>query len=108
MCCCGLLDHQLNYVQASDFPGVMSEEILEFPCSYEIRAFGRAETDLATLVKDLVLQHTPASDILGCDARPSRKARYLVVRCTVLARNREHLLAIYTSFQQSEQVLTVL
>ncbi len=89
-------------------PSIMKAEILEFPCRYEIKAFGSSAADFNDLVKAIVLQYTEQIDFLDCVIKPSRAGRYQVVRCTVMARSREHLKAIYSALQQSEQVLTVL
>jgi len=86
----------------------MIPEMLEFPCSYEIRAFGPSAIGFCVVVKTITLQHTTQDDFLGCMTKPSRAGRYQMVRCTVMARSREQLQAIYSALQQSDQVLTVL
>jgi len=86
----------------------VNKELLEFPCSYEIRAFGAAAADFEATIKALVLRHTLSGDIIKCVSKPSRNGRFLVVRCTIMARDREQLTLIYTTLKHSEQVLTVL
>jgi len=81
---------------------------LTFPCRFPIKAMGRADGNLASVVTDIVARHDPA---LGPDAvrsRPSRAGNYVSVTVLVQATSREQLDAIYRDLTAHEEILWVL
>jgi putative lipoic acid-binding regulatory protein len=81
------------------------DEIMEFPCSFSIKAMGLATPDFATTVEDIVGRHTPSSDENRVTTRPSKEGKYLSVTVTIEANSREQLDAIYQDLSANEQVL---
>jgi putative lipoic acid-binding regulatory protein len=84
------------------------DQLLEFPCSFAIKAMGLAEDDFDALVVSLVRQHV---DDLGGEAvssKPSSAGKYLSVTVTIEAQNREQLDNIYRSLHAHERVLMAL
>lgn len=85
----------------------MSDEddsLLRFPCSFPIKAMGRMEDDLETLVVDLVRRHVPAQHIEEVRTRASGQRRYLAVTVTIQATSRSQLDAIYLDLTAEPRV----
>jgi putative lipoic acid-binding regulatory protein len=81
------------------------DEIMEFPCSFSIKAMGLATPDFTTAVEEIVCRHTPDSDNNKVTTRPSKGGKYISVTVTIEARSREQLDAIYQDLSAHEQVL---
>ena len=69
---------------------------------------GRKERGFAQAVTDIVLKHAPDFDPATVEMRPSRQGRYLSVTCTVRAKSREQLDALYTELCDHPSVVMVL
>ncbi len=81
------------------------DDIMEFPCSFSIKAMGLANPDFATTVEEIVCRHTPNTDNNSVTTRPSKEGKYLSVTITIEASSREQLDAIYQDLTDHEQVL---
>jgi putative lipoic acid-binding regulatory protein len=81
------------------------DEIMEFPCSFSIKAMGLATPDFVTTVENIINRHTPNSDSNNVTTRPSKEGKYLSVTVTIEATSREQLDAIYQDLSTHEQVL---
>lgn len=84
----------------------MDESLIEFPCEFPVKAFGRDADGFAERVIELVRRHAPAARI--DTARPSRSGRYVAVTVRVRATSREQLDAIYGDLAADECVLNAL
>jgi uncharacterized protein len=79
---------------------------LHFPCSFPIKATGRADTgDFAALVLDIVGRHAPGIDAGAVSTRLSSGGRWLAVTVTIQAQSREQLDAIYRDLSANERVV---
>ena len=83
-------------------------ELLSFPCRYEIKAMGRDNFRFSALVQSIVTRHVGAADFLGVRARSSRQGTYVSVSCTIMARDRGQLHAIYADLRACADVLMTL
>jgi putative lipoic acid-binding regulatory protein len=81
------------------------DEIMEFPCSFSIKAMGLASQDFATTVEEIVCRHTQDSSNNSVTTRPSKGGKYLSVTVTIKATSRAQLDAIYQDLSANEQVL---
>ena len=86
----------------------MQEEILEFPCSYGVKAMGLAAEDFVEHVIELVSRHAERPDPESVSIRPSRGDKYYSVTVTVQALSRYHLECIYGELKASDRVLFLL
>lgn len=84
------------------------ESPLQFPCSFPIKAMGRADSGFDALVVRIVRRHAPDVGEGAVTARPSSGGKYLAVTVTVTARSRDQLDAIYRDLTACEQVLMAL
>ena len=84
------------------------ESLIEYPCDFPIKVMGRTEHGFAQAVIDVVTQHAPDFDPASVEMRVSKKSRYLSLTCTVRARSREQLDALYQALCDHPQVVMVL
>ena len=85
-----------------------NEELLEFPCQFEIKAMGRQCPGFEGQISAIVNRHLSGASILGIRARCSRQGRYVSVTCLIHAASREQLDAIYLDLNSEPEVLMTL
>lgn len=86
----------------------MTETLLEFPCSFPIKAFGSAEQgagDFAELVLSLVQQHAEGVTAQHLSKNRSKNGRFIAVTITITADSQQQLDAIYQSLSDHERVV---
>ena len=81
------------------------EDLLEFPCQFEIKAMGRRSPEFESQISAIVNRHLSGAPILGARARCSRQGRYVSVTCVIHAADREQLNAIYLDLNSEPEVL---
>lgn len=89
----------------------MSEEndsIMEFPCEFPIKAFGRQEGEFEALVLTIVNRHVPDLSEGAVVTRPSSKGNYIAVTVTFTATSKRQLDDLYRELTAHEDVLMVL
>lgn len=84
------------------------ESPLQFPCEFEVKAFGKAEDDFADHVAGLVRRFAPALAAEDIRVRPSKEGRYQSVVMTIRATSREQLEAIYSDLREDPRVIASL
>ena len=82
--------------------------LLEFPSEFPIKVMGRAKDGFAQLVFEIVRKHAPDYDGATMELRPSKANNYLSVTCTIVARSREQLDALYVELSGHPDVTMVL
>lgn len=85
-----------------------SEELLEFPCDFPVKAMGHATPDFEDHVIEVVSRHASLATPRQVTTKESSGGRYLSVTVTVEARSREHLELIYSGLKSSERVVYIL
>ena len=86
----------------------MSDEpdtLLEFPCDFDIKTFGRQESDFEQTVFRLVKAHVPELEENDLRARESSGGKYLSVTVSIRARSKAQLDSIYKALTDSGAVL---
>jgi hypothetical protein len=81
---------------------------IAYPIEFPIKIMGRREPGFARTVVDIVRQHAPDFDEATVQMRPSKKNTYLSVTCTIVARSREQLDALYQELNDHPAVVMVL
>ncbi|MGH8520170.1 MAG: YbeD family protein [Gammaproteobacteria bacterium] len=79
-----------------------------FPCSFPIKAMGRAAGDFDVLVAEIVRKHVRDLSETAVTTRRSRGGRYLAVTVTVEAESQAQLDAIYRKLSSHRRVVLVL
>ena len=80
------------------------EDLLEFPCRFEIKAMGRQSPEFENQIYAIVNRHLSGASILGTRARCSRQGRYVSVTCVIHAVSRKQLDAIYLDLNSEPEV----
>ena len=81
------------------------ETLMEFPCSFPIKAMGKATDDFDVLIVEIVRKHYPDLTEGAVKTRPSREGKYISVTVTINAQSREQLDNIYLDLTAHERVL---
>ncbi len=84
------------------------DSLLEFPCEFPIKVFGKAGIELDALVFSLVRPHAPDLGESAITSRLSRHGRYQSVTVVVQATSRAQLDAIYRALTDSDDIAMVL
>jgi hypothetical protein len=95
-------------VSTHNLPEDPKESLLHFPCSFAIKAMGRASDDFDALVVGLIRPFV--DDILegAIQIRPSKAGNFTAVTVTFTATSREQLDDIYRAVSGHPDVLMTL
>jgi len=72
------------------------DTLLEFPCDFPLKIMGKSEDQLAQIVLDIVTRHAPDFNATRMEMRASSGGNYLSLTCTIVARSKPQLDALYT------------
>lgn len=86
----------------------MSDDLLEFPCDFPVKAMGLSTPDFEEHVVGLVTRHASLTTPRQVVVKESSGGRYLSVTVSVEARSREHLELIYSDLKADERVVFIL
>lgn len=84
------------------------ETLLEFPCRFPVKAMGRADSGLESLVVEIISRHAPGFDETAISIRPSRGGKWIAVTVTIEAESKPQLDAIYRELSAHELVVWAL
>ena len=84
------------------------ETLLEFPCTFPVKAMGRNEDGFEALVTKIVLNHAEMSAAEAVTTNLSSSGKYLSVTVTIEAISKAQLDRIYQDLTDCEQVLVAL
>ncbi len=82
--------------------------LLEFPCSFPIKAMGAADSEIEAVVRDILARHAPGFDPDGITIRASSGGKWLAVTARVHAESKAQLDAIYQELSAHELVVYAL
>ncbi|HHJ81372.1 MAG TPA: DUF493 domain-containing protein [Candidatus Tenderia electrophaga] len=85
-----------------------NDQLMDFPCSFAIKAMGLATDDFDVLVVSLVRPHVKDLNEGAVSSKPSKGGKYISVTVTFEAESREQLDNIYRSVSGHERVLMAL
>ncbi|AWN14384.1 YbeD family protein [Salinisphaera sp. LB1] len=86
-------------------PDSNDETLLEFPCEFAIKAFGRHGTAFEQTVYTLVKAHAPELTTDDLSSRESSGGRYIAVTASINAKSKAQLDAIYKDLTDHDHVL---
>ena len=84
------------------------ESPLKFPCEFPIKAMGKSDCNLDTIVVEIVRRHAPDLGEGAIKTRASANGNYISVTVTVHATSRKQLDAIYQDLVDCESVIMAL
>jgi len=93
---------------AEDEAAKISEELLSFPCEFQIKAMGKQVLGFDQRVRAIVSRHLAGAKILDLSTRKSGSSKYVSVSCTIEATSREQLDAIYLDLNSESDILLTL
>ena len=93
-----------NESKADEIP----EELLSFPCEFQIKAMGKQVTGFDDRVQEIVSRHLYGGKILDLRIRESGASKYVSVSCTIEATSRQQLDAIYLDLNSENDILLTL
>jgi len=82
-----------------------NDTLLEFPCDFAIKAFGKKDSDFEQTVYELVKVHAPEISLDDLSAKQSSGGKYLSVTASIRAQSKPQLDAIYQALTDSDDVL---
>jgi putative lipoic acid-binding regulatory protein len=87
----------------------MSEEsLLEFPCSFPVKAMGRDTPDFHLTVRTLIEAHTGPLDDAAIKSALSKNGNFVSITVTVMAESQQQLDDIYRAISAHDDVLMAL
>jgi uncharacterized protein len=84
------------------------ETLFHFPTDFPVKIMGRATEEFRSLVLGIVTRHFGPLEAGRIEERPSSNGKYLSVTCTVYARSKAELDALYRELTSCSQVLVAL
>ncbi len=84
------------------------ETLLEFPCEFPIKVFGKAGVDLKNTTLEIVRRHAPEISEDSIRTRQSQGGKYDALTITILAQSKSQIDAIYQDLTASADVLMAL
>ena len=78
--------------------------LLEFPCTFPIKAMGKNTDDFEALVTDIVLAHAELWPDQAIRSEASKEGNYVSITAVIKAESQEQLDAIYQELTDCDQV----
>lgn len=85
-----------------------TDKLLEFPCTFPIKAIGKNTADFENHVVVIARNHISQLDEANISSRPSNGDKYLGVTITFTAESQQQLDALYQELSGSERILMLL
>ena len=82
-----------------------SEQLLQFPCSFPIKAMGRDEPGFRDTVVDIIKKHAGNIDDNAVRVSSSSKGNFVSVTVTIKAESQSQLDKIYYELTDNKNVL---
>lgn len=86
----------------------LDPSLIEYPCEFPLKIMGATRAGFAQAVLEVVRRHAPDFDGATMEMKTSKHGKYLSVTCTVNARSREQLDALYQELCDHPMVVMVL
>lgn len=84
------------------------ETLLEFPCEFPIKIFGKAGGDLKQTTLEIVRRHAPEISEDSIRTRQSKGGKYDALTITIQAQSKSQIDAIYQDLTACADVLMAL
>ena len=101
-------DSKQDPTSTSTADAAAPETLLEFPCTFPIKAMGRSDSGLEAAVLEILARHAPDFDAEALEARPSSGGKWLAVTVRIEASSKAQLDAIYQELTAHELVVYAL
>lgn len=88
----------------SEPTAVQDETLLRFPCRFPIKAMGRSEAGVESILIEILERHAPDTSAEALRSRPSRNGTWVAVTVEIEARSKAQLDAIYRELSAHAQI----
>jgi putative lipoic acid-binding regulatory protein len=85
-----------------------NESLLQFPCSFAIKAMGKSTIEFDMLVTDIINRHVEKLSQDQISTKKSKDGNYVSVTVTIQATGKDQLDAIYRELSAHPNVLMAL
>jgi len=85
-----------------------NESLLNFPCSFPIKAMGINSEEFEIAVLSIIKKHSPELEESAIKTRSSKGGKYLAITVTIDAQSQAQLDHIYTELSSHELVTMAL
>lgn len=82
-----------------------TEAVIEFPCTFPIKAVGKTHPELDSIVVEIVSRHVTQIPEGAVTSRPSKNGKYTSVTITIEASSRAQLDAIYMDLSNHPTII---
>ena len=86
----------------------MTEDLIEFPCDYPVKAMGYTDEGFEEHVLALVSRHAELTEPRQISSRSSSGGKYTSITVSVWARSREHLELVYAQLKEDDKIVYIL
>lgn len=86
----------------------MSDDLIEFPCDYPVKAMGFTDDGFEAHVLKLVSKHAELTEPRQISSRSSSGGKYTSITVSVWARSREHLELVYAQLKEDDKIVYIL
>jgi hypothetical protein len=80
------------------------ETLLRFPCEFPIKAMGRSEHGIESIVGEIIERHAPGTEPDALRSRPSRNGNWVSVTVVIEAKSKRQLDAIYRDLSEHQRI----
>ena len=89
--------------------GLMNEKtLIEFPCQFPIKIFGKANFDFEATVLSIVRKYAPDLGEAAVTTNYSHTKQYIAITVTINAKNQQQLDDLYQALSAYKAILMVL
>ncbi len=84
------------------------DSLIEYPCDFPLKVFGKQQPGFAQAVLAVVMQHDPDFNADKIEMRASKTAKYISLTCNIRATSRQQLDALYQTLCDHPMVTMVM
>lgn len=85
-----------------------NQTLMEFPCSFPLKVFGRDRDLLEPAVIEIIQQHIPGVVITEIKVRPGKTGKFIALTLTFDVQNKNQLEKIYLALSEHDAVTMTL
>ena len=84
------------------------DTLMEFPCDFNLKAFGKCDVSFEDLIRDIVNRHVPELPADAVNIRPSSKGNYHAATVKFTADSQKQLDELYRELSGHDDIIMVL
>lgn len=84
------------------------ETLLEFPCTFSVKAMGRKSEPVREVMEQVILKYVPADHVLNWKVNESGQGNFIAVTASITASDKGQLDYIYHGLTDAPEILVAL